>query len=164
MNIKPLIVLLTVISLNISLFEYATNSSTFSYYVNAVKSAITNKAVEVSVNDIAIQQSISNSNKQIVTLLVNEKNMGDSVVSAADYTLTTQDGLTGVREIINTVSWQPLEVGNLSPSQQRGGAISFEIPKSDHYIFTITRGYQTTHYVIPSEEALFIPFVINPIS
>lgn len=166
MTFRKIITLLTLITLHAAFFKYSSNllsQSELNYYLNVVKSAFHNKSVEVSVTDIQIQQSISNPNKFIITLLISEKNKGDSNVSPADYSLSTSDGLSGVREIFNNSTWKPLAIGSLAPGQQKEGAVFFEIPKSDNYTFTYNRGYQTTHYKISSEKGLFVPFVINPL-
>jgi hypothetical protein len=166
MYFKNLIFILTVLALHFAFFKYVSNhynDSKLNYYVNVVKSALVNKPIEVSVQEMKIQQSFVHPDRLMVTLLISEKNTGESVVTSANYSLVTQNGLTGDREVFYDKNWKPLDTGILTPGQQKEGAVFFEIPKSDHYTFTYSRGYQTAQYEIPSEEGLFIPFVINPV-
>lgn len=158
-RIKTLIMLLAVIILHVSFFDYVTNSSEFHTIKSVVKSFKANRLVKVSVNEIDIQQT-SSSDKLIITLLISVKNKGDSTVTPAKISLKTKESLEG-NKVLHYTAWQPLIVRDLAPGEQQEGAVSFVIPKSDSYIFTYGQGTLSSQFRISSIEELFIPHIIN---
>lgn len=159
MRIKTLIMLVAIIILHGSFFNYVTESAEFHSIQNALKGFKANRLVQVSVNEIDIQQTTT-PDKLIVTLLIRVKNKGDSTVRPAEFSLKTKESLEGYK-VLRYTEWQPLTVRNLTPGEQQEGAVSFEIPKSDSYIFTYGQGIMSSQFRISSVKELFIPYIIN---
>jgi hypothetical protein len=156
---KTLIMLVAVIILHVSFFNYVTKSSEFHSIQNTVKGFKASRFVQVSVNEIDIQKTTT-PDKLIVTLLISVKNKGDSTVTPAKFSLKTRESLEG-NKVLHYTSWQPLTVEDLAPGEQQEGAVSFVIPKSDSFIFTYGEGIMSSQFRISSIKELFIPYIIN---